>query len=58
VTLYNIAHADGTHIGQYRAQTPTDAWLAMLAELPAMRGADADNYAVWADRDELSDFED
>ena len=58
MTLYTIAHADGTHVGQYRAETPTDAWLAMLADQPSLRGADADDYAVWADRDELSDLED
>ena len=56
--LYTIAHANGDHSGQYRASTPTDAWIAMLAEQPAMRGADADDYAVWPDRDELSDLED
>ena len=57
MTLYTIAHADGTYMGQYRAETPTGAWLAMLADQPALRGADADDYAVWADRDELSDLE-
>ena len=58
MTLYNIAHADGIRVGQYRAASPTDAWIAMLADQPALRGADADEYAVYPDRDELSDLED
>lgn len=58
MTLYTIAHADGTHVGQYWAETPDGAWRAAQFHWPALRGADADDYAVWADRDEISDLED
>lgn len=49
MTAYTIADASGRIVGRYHAASPTDAWLAMLADNPAMRGADADLYAVYAD---------
>jgi hypothetical protein len=49
MNAYTITDASGRIVGRYHATSPTDAWLAMLADQPAMRGADADLYAVYAD---------